>query len=124
MKIKEGVILAGLDIRMRPVLIAAERIWQKAGHELVVTSGLEGTHSAGSLHYYGLALDFRTHYLNAEQLPELAEKLREALGPDYDVVIEKTHIHVEYDPEDEGEQLISISAVETALTALLRGMRR
>ena len=100
MKIKEGVILAGLDIKMRPVLIKADRIWFEHGQELVVTSGLEGTHSAGSLHYYGLALDFRTRYFDDKQVVEdVYDILSRSLSVNYDVVLHSTHIHVEYDPK-------------------------
>ena len=99
MQIKEGVILNGLRIEMRPVLIAAEKIWKEAREELVVTGGLDGTHSAGSLHYYGLALDFRTRYFSDETAKEVFGKLRKEVGPDYDVILHKSHMHVEYDPK-------------------------
>ena len=102
MKIKNGVILAGLDIEMRPVLIAADKIWKAHGQELVVTSGLEGTHSAGSMHYYGLALDFRTRYFEDDGAAvnvELQCELDNLFRGDYDVILHSSHIHVEYDPE-------------------------
>jgi len=98
MKIKKGVIIPGLKIRMRTVLIHAERIWEKHGQELVVTAGLDGVHSAGSLHYYGLALDFRTRYFDKTVATSVANELRRILGADYQVVKHKSHIHVEYDP--------------------------
>jgi hypothetical protein len=96
MQLKEGVVLAGLDLRMRLVLVHAEQIWLDHARELVVTSGLEGTHSAGSLHYYGLALDFRSRYFTLSNRASVVKKLQEALGPDFRVIAEKTHIHVEY----------------------------
>ena len=97
MQIKEGVILAGLNIKMRNVLTLAEDIWEAHDQELVVTSGLDGVHSAGSLHYYGLALDFRTKYFRPGEKNLVADELRQALQGDYDVVVENSHIHVEYD---------------------------
>ena len=99
MQIKEGVILNGLQIEMRPVLIAAESIWKSFHQELVVTGGLDGEHSAGSLHYYGFALDFRTRYFSEEVVDKVAEDLRRQLGTDYDVIVHRSHIHVEYDPK-------------------------
>ena len=99
MKQKEGVILAGLDLKMRPALIHAGRIWRLFGQECVVTSGLEGEHSDGSLHYYGRAVDLRTRYFTDVQVAEVAKKLAEALGEEFDVVITKTHMHVEYHPK-------------------------
>lgn len=86
---------------MRAALIAAETVWERAGREegVTVTGGLEGTHSAGSLHYYGLALDFRTRYFNAREKRAAATELRAAIGGDFQVIEESTHIHVE--PNDE-----------------------
>ena len=98
MKLKDGVTLAGIDIRMRIALIAAEKIWQKLGQELVVTSARDGEHSAGSLHYYGLALDFRTRDFTAQSARTAQETLSDALGISFDVVMATDHIHVEYDP--------------------------
>jgi hypothetical protein len=99
MQIDNGATIAGLDIRMRPVLIAADRIWKKYGNELVVTCGLNGVHSAGSLHYYGLALDFRTRYFTATEKTAVEREMAADLGDDFDVVMHNTHMHVEYDPK-------------------------
>ena len=96
MKIKKGVVLAGLQIPMRTVLKKADRLWKQKGKELVITSGLEGTHSAGSLHYYGYALDFRTRYFTAIQCVQLQRSLATALGPEYVVLFEGNHMHVQY----------------------------
>lgn len=98
MKIKQGASLQGLDIKMRPALIAADEIWAQLGQGLVITAGLDGSHSAGSLHYYGLAVDMRTRYfVDGGKLA--ARKLREALPPVFDVVEHDSHLHVEYDPK-------------------------
>jgi len=97
MKIKKGAILAGLKIQMRKVLIAANMVWKKYGEELVVTEGLGGEHSAGSLHYYGFAVDLRTRYFIQNIHDEIARELRRQLDSDYDVIVHKTHIHAEYD---------------------------
>ena len=99
MKIKEGVNLAGIQIEMRPVLIAAEKLWKDNGQELVITAALDGMHSAGSLHYYGYAVDLRTRYFEQSVVHEIAAKLRDTLGEDYDVIAHQTHMHVEYDPK-------------------------
>ena len=99
MQIKEGANLNGLDINIRPALVAAEEIWKKAGEELVVTSGMDGTHSAGSLHYYGRALDFRTRYFDTAAAKAVYGALRATLNEDFDVILHKSHIHVEYDPK-------------------------
>lgn len=99
MKIKEGANIQGLHIRMRPVLKAADKIWDDLGEELVITAGLDGEHSAGSLHYYGRAVDMRTRYFDEYDKEEAANLLRRDLGEDYDVIEHTTHIHVEFDPK-------------------------
>lgn len=97
MQIKKGAMISGLTLVMRPVLVYANQIWNKYGQELVVTSGLDGTHSAGSLHYYGLAVDFRSRYFNKKLQKQVVKELQNALGGDYDVVLHRTHIHAEFD---------------------------
>jgi len=102
MIIKQGANIQGLDIRMRPALIEAESIWKAHGQPdgVTVTSGLDGTHSAGSLHYYGLAVDFRTRYWTPETAKKVFDKLKarlRAISHNFDVIYHKTHIHVEWD---------------------------
>ena len=97
MKIKTEVILQGLQIEMRKVLKIADEEYKKVGQELVITSALDGVHSAGSYHPFGYAIDIRTNFFIEEEKQLMAERLRERLGGDYDVVVESTHIHIEYD---------------------------
>lgn len=99
MQIKEGVILNGLNIKMRLVLIEADKIWKGAGQDLVITGGLDGTHSAGSLHYYGFAVDLRTRYFDDKTQEQVFRALQSSLLEDYDVIKHGSHIHVEYDPK-------------------------
>jgi len=84
---------------MQPVLFIASRIWRHLGQECVVTSARDGKHSWGSLHYYGYAVDLRTRYFE-DKGAAAHEKLRDTLhkiSSNYDVVLHKTHIHVEFD---------------------------
>jgi len=92
------------------VTLASHRIWtamleaawimhERYGRELVVTSVSDGKHKEGSLHYRGLAFDLRTWHIRQPQT--YANELRERLGKGWDVIVEKTHIHVEYDPRPE-----------------------
>jgi hypothetical protein len=111
MKFKDGIITAGLHEKMRQVMVNADIIWRKAGHELVVTSGLDSCHSPGSLHYCGRALDLRTRYFTDSEVTACATTLRDILGADYDVVnhphrydrggnlLYPGHVHAEYDPK-------------------------
>jgi len=93
--LKEGVIISGLQIEMRLVMKSAGRVWRSQGETVLrITSGLEGSHGCGSFHPFGYALD-----LGLPKDPKLAtEELKEKLGDAYDVILERDHIHVEYDP--------------------------
>ena len=96
MQIKNGVIMAGLRLPMRRVLIEAEKILLLMDKELVITSALDGTHSPGSLHYYGYALDLRTRHLEDKEVEKFADNLFQRLSSNYRVIRHSTHLHVEY----------------------------
>lgn len=96
MKIKEKASIAGLKPEMRIALREADSIYKSHDKELVITCGLNGEHSAGSLHYSGYAIDIRTHYFTTEELENVYESLVRRLGLFYDVVLESTHIHIEW----------------------------
>lgn len=94
-RLKDGVSIANLQMVMRPVLMVAGEIWAEQGKDyLLITSGCDGSHSVGSLHPYGLALD-----LELPTRPSIAvSELKRQLGRNYDVVLESDHVHIEYDP--------------------------
>lgn len=60
------------------------------------TSIVDGLHSRNSLHYVGLACDLRIWYL--PKLAPFIDSITLLLGEDYDIVLEKDHIHVEFQP--------------------------
>lgn len=106
MKAKPGVIF----ISPHPaVLFALEVIylwWRKTfATDPVVTSGRDGGHSEKSLHYGSAedfrerAFDLRTRDLNLVQQKNAEESIRTLLGPMFDVVLERDHLHVEYQPK-------------------------
>lgn len=66
---------------------------------MTITSGHELTsrHMKESKHYTGEAIDIRKFDMKNTKI--VLEEIREYLGNDYDVVEEKTHIHIEYDPK-------------------------
>jgi hypothetical protein len=104
-KLKPGVKLAGLQPPIVVAMLVAEEVFAAFGVPLVVTSCNDGKHSAQSLHYNGRAFDARTKYpeLDGREL-ELQAALREALGADFDVVLEaigtdNEHAHLEFDPK-------------------------
>ena len=97
--VKKGVKAAGLQPEILLAIVEAREIFRDLGADLVITSLLDGTHMPKSLHYKGLAVDLRTRHLTKNQRTKARDRLHVALGPEYDVVLESTHIHVEYDPK-------------------------
>jgi len=88
---------------MRPelmlALLVADDEYRTIGIELVITSLNDAAHSEKSKHYQGAAADLRTRTLPEEVSPEsMGERIRRRLNKHYDVVVEPTHIHIEYDP--------------------------
>ena len=117
MKFKDGVELfydywddGGIPWGVKPETIRGmhivANIYKSLGKELTVTSVCDGEHKNGSKHYQGLAFDCRTWrdstgvQMTPKEKEVLAKYCRDALGDDWDVVIEKTHMHVEYDSND------------------------
>lgn len=101
MKLKPGASLRGVQWQMFDAAIIAEPIFVAAGQEFVITSGSDGQHpDKKNIHGQGLALDCRTHDLkDLSTITAVADMVRRALNPAYDVVVEKDHIHIEYDPK-------------------------
>ena len=99
MILKEGVVTNGIRQELLLALIVANDVYSQHGKDLVVTSLNDGKHSLTSLHYSGCAADLRTHYFeDAEDVKDVAASIKNRLGIDYDVVVEKDHIHMEYQP--------------------------
>ena len=111
---KRGVKLDGLRAEMSLALPVVAYAYATFGTDCIITSGTEGdpsdgVHSALSKHYTGEALDFRTRMFRSvsfgydkfeadSRIEMLASLIRESLTDEYDVVVESTHIHVEFDP--------------------------
>ena len=108
-----AAIKAGADVRfLRPEI--TDKLWNieqivryhaPPGYDFVITSGSDGRHSRNSLHYSDMAVDIRTRLSTpgsffAEEIQlRIKSDLEKYLGPDYDVVIESSHLHLEYDPD-------------------------
>ena len=106
MRFKNGVYL-DIQPEMAKGLPLIDAAYSDLGldTECVVTSANDGRHMDGSLHMVGRAVDLRTRDLHEEVIRRLANALRKRLnGSDiinrpYQVVVEKDHIHVEYQPK-------------------------
>ena len=102
MRIKQRVDLRGLQPQMVLALIAADRVFACATHEMTVTSCTDGKHGPRSLHPSGNAVDIRTVRAGIDkgEATFLAHKIRAVLNDQFDVVVEKDHLHIEFDPKN------------------------
>lgn len=98
MRLKEGVRAAGIRAEVALAAAIANHVYKAHGYDLVITSLLDGKHSATSLHYAGAAMDLRTRHLKPGDADAIVSDLSDALGQDFDVVLESDHIHVEFQP--------------------------
>ena len=105
MRFKSGVKINGLKTETLAAMIVADKIvWEETGTDLVITSVCDGKHSPASLHYVGYGFDFRTRYTIKKlftplQKRNIKKKLQERLTREFDVVLEKDHFHIEFQPK-------------------------
>ena len=103
-KMKAGVVINGAHFyREMTRIIDCFRATAPAFTDdtLWITSGNDSKHMPGSLHYLNRAFDIRTFNIvgGVKIAQEWVTKVKLALGDDYDVILEKDHIHVEFQPK-------------------------
>lgn len=112
MKYKDGVIVLlvkmedGKQVWISPsdkmtfALKTADAIsTSRFNKEIVITSLLDGKHGAKSLHYSGNGANLRIFIYTKDELVAFVKFLKDALDKEFDIVLEKDHIHIEYDPK-------------------------
>jgi hypothetical protein len=104
--LKDGVHINGAHFypeMVEIVNVARESAPMLEGGIVWITSAADSEHMEGSLHFRNHAYDIRIKNIIGDVQYEArlwAERMQVALGDDYDVVLEKDHIHVEYDPKE------------------------
>jgi hypothetical protein len=102
LKIKSTAVVPKVCVIAAAVINAANILRLK--QDMLITSGNDGTHMVGSLHYKDRALDFRTKHLRIADKKALVTAVKRRLGKGYDVILEDAgganeHLHVEHDPK-------------------------
>ena len=101
MRLKKGVKIRGVVAELAFVMPAINDVVEKYDtiEGCMITSVTEGKHSKGSRHYIGCAMDIRIRNMAKADPKKCVKALKMALGKDFDVVLERHHIHIEYDPK-------------------------
>lgn len=104
MRFKENVKVFGIKPEIVIILPIIDEVYNLiVGRGCTITSVTDGKHGKTSLHPFGFAIDIRTRDDNSGYQwrdgikEELAKELRLRLTDEYDVVVEGSHIHIEYD---------------------------
>ena len=105
--LKEGVLVGCLKPVLLDGLLRLAILFYQYERQLVVTALTDGVHKPGSLHYTGYAADLRTRDVPEWQRPHLLDAMHQTLGLDWDVIQEKDHYHIEYDPDHDGGKMLS-----------------
>ncbi len=100
--LKGGVDLRGIRPECVVGLLIAAQVYEARGIPFIVTAVRDGKHMEGSLHYVGQAFDCRlpSRYTTDPATDKrVIADLKDALGAQFDAVLEGDHIHVEFDPK-------------------------
>lgn len=103
MRLKTGprrARISGVRTEIFAALVMVDQVYRRRGFEMEWTSGVESTHSPGSLHYVGLAVDIGITAVGESQRGPLAQEIKDTIGEDFDVVLRKDHIHIEFQPKE------------------------
>ena len=99
MRFKKGVKIFGVRNEISLAIICVNQMFHDFTYSCVITSVTDGKHSRTSLHNSGGAFDVRTRYLEDDEAKEIALEIADALTDEFDVVLEKDHLHIEFQPK-------------------------
>ena len=103
--LRNNVIVNGAHFDERVVRIlhaARDTAPELVDNILWVTSANDGKHKEGSKHYTNEAFDIRIRNIRGPLVSQARgwrDRMRSALGKDYDVILEHDHLHAELDPK-------------------------
>lgn len=100
MFLKESVRLTGIKNELLLAIIIANDVYKSFEVDFVITSVCDGKHiQSHSLHYSGNAFDIRIRNIpNKQMIDDIFLEIRKRLTKDFQAVLEKDYIHVEFQP--------------------------
>jgi uncharacterized protein YcbK (DUF882 family) len=99
MEFAPGCQIQGMTPELLAGLMICDEVYRSWSTIMVVVHVKDGQHMRASLHYSGNAADIRTSTLPEGKVKDVAQEIAEALGGEYDVVLESDHLHIEYQPK-------------------------
>lgn len=99
MNLKPGVDMNGVQPEILSACARIHDLMEGTG-QFTLTACMDGKHKQGSLHYKGFAVDIRSKHIPDDKRAAVVAAIKATLGRDYDVILEPTHFHVEYDPKE------------------------
>ena len=98
---KSGVVMWRMHPEIENQLDALDQVSNVVlGRRAIITAARDGFHSSRSFHYKGAAIDLRTRDIASQsKRREYRDAIAARLGPQWDVILESDHIHVEFDPD-------------------------
>lgn len=94
--VKSGLDISGIQPEMVFGVLVCASVFDDADQKFTITSVCDGKHMPSSCHYFGRAFDIRTRDLRGVLAGVIGSRLQEALGSQFQVVVESDHIHVEF----------------------------
>jgi hypothetical protein len=99
--VKEGASIIGVSPELVLGLLVIAEIFRVHGVPLCITEATGGKHGPGTLHHIGNALDLRLPSRYTQTTRDdgtILYEIAQALGQDWDCVLEPDHYHIELDP--------------------------
>jgi hypothetical protein len=83
--------------------LVVDSVFRRGGYDATITSGSDGEHKGKPVlgdsrdpHYTGKAVDFRISEVKKEDLSDLTDSLKVCLGPEFVVLLEPNHLHIQW----------------------------
>jgi len=106
LRIKKSSKINGLRPEMVLATIVVNEAYAIWGYDCVITEGTGSKHGSGSLHYVGLAEDYRMNDVDKIDREKIVYDIKDRLSDQFDVVLEEyhgnpinDHLHIEFQPK-------------------------